>query len=76
MRSRIAVLASGGGSNLQAILEHLDQLGEHRSGDVVLVASDRPGAGALNRAKLRGISLAVLATRSRPDGASLAKILD
>ena len=76
MRSRIAVLASGGGSNLQAILEHLDQLGEHRSGDVVLVASDRPGAGALNRARLRGISFAVLATRSRPDGASLEQILD
>ena len=41
MRSRIAVLASGGGSNLQAILEHFDRLGDRRGGDVVLVASDR-----------------------------------
>ena len=31
MRSRIAVLASGGGSNLQAILDHFDRLGERRA---------------------------------------------
>jgi formyltetrahydrofolate-dependent phosphoribosylglycinamide formyltransferase len=76
MRSRIAVLASGGGSNLQAILEHFDRLGEARGGDVVLVASDRSDAGALNRAMLRKISLAVLATTTRPEGAALDQVLD
>ena len=50
MRTRIGVLASGGGSNLQAILDYLDALGESRHGDVVLVASNRPDAGALARA--------------------------
>jgi formyltetrahydrofolate-dependent phosphoribosylglycinamide formyltransferase len=76
MRSRIAVLASGGGSNLQAILDHFDQIGERRGGDVVLVASDRSDAGALERAMRRDIPLSVLATKTRPDGASLSAILE
>ena len=61
MKSRIAVLASGGGSNLQAILDHFDVLGERRAGDVVLVASNRENAGALERAVRREIPTAVLA---------------
>jgi formyltetrahydrofolate-dependent phosphoribosylglycinamide formyltransferase len=55
MRTRIAVLASGGGSNLGALLEHLDALGDRRSGDVVLVASNTARAGALTRGAARGI---------------------
>ena len=60
MTARIAVLASGGGSNLQALLEHLDALGAKRGGEVVVVASDRAGAGALERARTRGIATATL----------------
>ena len=75
MRSRIAVLASGGGSNLQAILDHFDWLGNRRGGDVVLVASDRTNAGALERAARREIEAAVLPTDKRPDGASLEQLL-
>jgi formyltetrahydrofolate-dependent phosphoribosylglycinamide formyltransferase len=76
MKARIAVLASGGGSNLQAILDHLDQLGDRRSGDVVLVASDQPKAGALDRASGRGIAFSILKSKAVPDGASLAALLD
>src|SRR5689334_2275753 len=76
MRLRIAVLASGGGSNLQAILDHFDWLGERRGGDVVLVASDKANAGALERARRAEIEAAVLATDKRPDGASLLHLLD
>ena len=54
--TRIAVLASGGGSNLQAILRHFDALGATAPGTVALVASDRAGAGALERARTRGIA--------------------
>ena len=61
MTTRIAVLASGGGSNLQAIIDHLDALGDARGGEIVLVASDRPGAGALARAKDRRITTAAIA---------------
>src|SRR5215210_6262768 len=76
MRSRIAVLASGGGSNLQAILEHFNELGDHRGGDVVLVASDRPDAGALERAQRRDIANTVLQTNKHPDGQALDKLID
>jgi formyltetrahydrofolate-dependent phosphoribosylglycinamide formyltransferase len=75
-RTRIAVLASGGGTNLQAILDYLEQLGERRSGDVVVVASDRADAGALTRASARGIETAVLATPRRADGIGVAKLLE
>lgn len=70
-RTRIAVLASGGGSNLQAILDHLAALGEARHGDVVLVASNRPDAGALVRAERAGIARVVLRSPHAPDGAEL-----
>jgi formyltetrahydrofolate-dependent phosphoribosylglycinamide formyltransferase len=75
MKSRIAVLASGGGSNLQAIIDHLDQLGPRRGGDVVLVASNRSDAGALERAARREIPVAVLASAKEPEGAHLDGLL-
>jgi formyltetrahydrofolate-dependent phosphoribosylglycinamide formyltransferase len=76
MRSRIAVLASGGGSNLQAILDHFERLGEERAGDVVVVASDRASAGALARAARCEIPQAVLATAARPERALLERVLE
>src|SRR4051812_14530261 len=75
MSSRIAVLASGGGSNLQAILEHFDTLGDRRGGDVVLVASNRPDAGALERAARRDLPAIVLQSEKIRDGLDLAVAL-
>jgi phosphoribosylglycinamide formyltransferase 1 len=49
---RIAVLASGTGSNLQAILDKLHGKG---AVEVVAVASDKPGAMALDRAADAGV---------------------
>ena len=60
MTTRIAVLASGGGSNLQAIFDHFDALGAACAGDVVLVASDRPDSAAIQRAQKRGIATSVI----------------
>ena len=74
-RRRIGVLASGGGSNLQAILDHLAALGEARHGDVVLVASNRPDAGALARAERAGVARVVLRSPHAPDGAELGDTL-
>ena len=74
-RARIAVLVSGGGSNLQAILDYFAVLGEARSGDVVVVASNRPDAGALARAGRAAIPTAVLRSPHAPDGAHLAEVL-
>jgi formyltetrahydrofolate-dependent phosphoribosylglycinamide formyltransferase len=70
-RTRIAVLASGGGTNLQAIFDHFQRLGERRHGDVVVVASDRADAGALARARARGVAAERLTA-----SAELAPLLD
>lgn len=75
MKARIAVLASGGGTNLQAILDYLTLRGDERAGDVVLVASDRPDAGALERARRQGIANAVLRSTRVPDGCDLLETL-
>jgi phosphoribosylglycinamide formyltransferase-1 len=53
---RIVVLASGAGSNLQAIL---DQLHGRDGIEVVGVGSDKPGARALERAVAAGVETAV-----------------
>jgi phosphoribosylglycinamide formyltransferase-1 len=53
---RIAVLASGGGTNLQAILDKLHGDGEI---EVVGVASDKPDARALERAAEAGVETGV-----------------
>jgi phosphoribosylglycinamide formyltransferase-1 len=55
-QSRLAVLASGGGSNLQAIIDHLERLGAAAPATIALVVSDRENAGALDRARRRGIA--------------------
>jgi len=66
-RARVAVLASGGGSNLGALLEYLDARGPARAAEVVLVASDRAGAGALGRAAARGVAACHVAAPSDAD---------
>jgi len=53
-KARIAVLVSGGGTNLQAILDAAAR-GEIPDGEVALVISDRTGAYALQRAEKAGI---------------------
>jgi phosphoribosylglycinamide formyltransferase-1 len=53
--ARIAVLASGSGTNLQALLED-----PRVAASVVLVVSDNPQAAALERARARGIKAVVL----------------
>jgi phosphoribosylglycinamide formyltransferase 1 len=70
MTARVAVLASGGGSNLQAILDYFAALGEAGAGTVALVASDRVGAGALDRARLHGIPALRLDATQRGAGMS------
>jgi phosphoribosylglycinamide formyltransferase-1 len=52
----VGVLASGAGTNLQAILDRLQEGGEAQ---VVAVGSDKPGATALDRARDAGIERAV-----------------
>ena len=53
MKQRIAVLVSGGGTNLQALLDR-EKDGAIPSGEIVLVLSNREGAYALTRAASAG----------------------
>lgn len=62
MTVRIAVLASGSGTNLQAVLDHLAGLGENAAAGIALVASNRHGARALERARSAGIAAEVFST--------------
>jgi phosphoribosylglycinamide formyltransferase-1 len=64
---RIAVLASGSGTNLQAILDRLHGRGEV---ELVGVGSDKPGAGALGRAEAAGVETAVFPGDDYPDRAA------
>ncbi|GAB4263774.1 phosphoribosylglycinamide formyltransferase [Thermincola ferriacetica] len=50
---KLGVLASGRGSNLQAIMDNIDA--GKLSAEVVVVISDKPGAFALERARKKGI---------------------
>ena len=56
---RTAVLVSGGGTNLQAILD-AERAGKINSAEVALVVADREGAYAVQRAEARGVKTAVL----------------
>jgi phosphoribosylglycinamide formyltransferase-1 len=74
MEGRVAVLASGTGTNLQALLDH-PRVGP----TVMLVVSDRSDAGALDRGRARGVETLVLeprafATRAAHDAALLAAL--
>lgn len=61
---RVAVLASGTGSNLQAIL---DVVHGRYGVEVVCVVSDKPGAIALERASAAGVPTAVFPTAAFED---------
>jgi phosphoribosylglycinamide formyltransferase-1 len=58
-RLRVGVLASGAGTNLQAILDRV----HGREADVVAVGSDKAGAQALERAASLGIATRVFPAR-------------
>lgn len=58
-KTRIAVFVSGGGTNLQAIID-AEKSGIIKSGKTELVISDNPEAYALERARANGIKTAVV----------------
>ena len=58
-KTKIAVLVSGGGTNLQALLD-AQKSGVLHSGRIVLVVSNKPGAFALTRAANAGVEALTL----------------
>ena len=59
MQKRVAVLVSGGGTNLQALIE-AQQMGVIHSGSIEIVISNKADAYALERAKRANIETAVI----------------
>ena len=62
----IAVLVSGGGTNLQALID-AEKRGELPHGKLTLVVASKPGVFALERAKAAGIESAVVARKAYAD---------
>ncbi len=71
---RIAVLVSGGGTNLQALIDAQER-GELVDGELAAVISSKPGAYALERAGKAGIPGYVVARRDYPDSRTMTLAL-
>lgn len=71
---KIAVLVSGGGTNLQAILDACDS-SIIKSGKVSVVVSSKEGAYALERAKNHGVEGIVIPKKDYPDRAEYTKAI-
>lgn len=63
MLKRVVVLVSGGGTNLQALID-AQQRGELKNGFLACVISSNPDAYALERARQAGISTKVVSRKS------------
>jgi phosphoribosylglycinamide formyltransferase-1 len=70
MGERIAVLVSGSGTNLQALLDH-----PFCGPRITLVVSDRPGVHALERAEGHGVEAVVLEPAAFDDGEAFDRAL-
>ena len=62
---RIAVLASGGGTNLQALID-AEHSGIIKNGEIVLVICNRKSAYAAERAKAAGIRAEIVTRKACP----------
>lgn len=75
----IAVLVSGGGTNLQALID-AEKAGSIRNGRIVRVISSKPDVFALERARRHGIETAVVERKAYPTteafSGALLKALD
>ena len=67
-KARIAVFVSGGGTNLQALID-AEKSGVIKSGEIVLVLSSSESAYALERAKQNRIATCVVSRKASKDQA-------
>ena len=78
-KTKIAVLVSGGGTNLQALID-AEKAGKIPHGEIALVVASKPGVFALERAAKAGIKSVIVERKKYPDKpsfeADLKKTLD
>lgn len=72
MLTQIAVFVSGGGTNLQALID-AQAAGIIKSGEIKLVVSSSPTAYAMERAKNAGIDSCVVSKKENPDQTEFEK---
>ena len=65
LKTKIAVFVSGGGTNLQALLD-AQRDGKLTDGEIVLVLSSNPGAYALERAEKAGVKSVTVSRKDSP----------
>lgn len=68
----IVVLVSGGGTNLQVLIDAVES-GEIKNGVIKCVISSKPDAYALERAKKHGIKTRVLVRKEYPDSVEYSR---
>lgn len=73
---KVAVLISGRGSNLQALIDHFGPVITSSPVRIVKVISNRPDAGGIDRAKKVGIPTAVVDHKTFPDRVAFDATLD
>lgn len=74
LKTKIAVFVSGGGTNLQALID-AEKRGELGNGKISLVLASKPGVYALERAAANGIDSVVLPRKEYADIAAYSKAL-
>jgi len=74
MKTNIAVLVSGGGTNLQALID-AQQRGELGGGEITAVISTKEGAYALERAAKAGIPGYVVPRKAYPDNRAMTQAM-
>ena len=74
IKKKIAVLVSGGGTNLGALIDS-QKIGELVNGEITCVISSNPDAYALERAKQNGIKTHILVRKDFADISSYSKAM-
>lgn len=70
----IVVLVSGGGTNLQALID-AQESGQIKGGRITCVISSKPGVYALERAKAHNIASRVIARKEYPDSVGYSEAI-
>ena len=73
-KTKIAVFVSGGGTNLQALID-AEKSGKIPHGEIALVVASKPGVFALERAAKAGIKSVVVERKAYPDKPSFEAVL-
>ena len=73
---RIAVFASGNGSNAENIIEYLRTEATPAQAEVALVVCNKPGAGVIERARRLGVPCRVMSAAEIRDEALMGAVMD